>query len=204
MDENQDRQIAQGLLEGKPEAFHALYDAHYEQVWRCVSRLIGACQADVGDVVQETFLTAARSARTYDPSRGSLWLWLSGIARRRAGDYFRNWRRDQRIAPGGDLASDVARRLTRWLDASDQSPPDALISAEVALLVRTALFELSDDYQSLLCARYCDDVSTEDLARGRGCTAESIRSKLVRARRAFRDAFARIAPSERKSQGGES
>ena len=72
MDDQQDREIARGLRDGKTEAWSALYETYFDQVWRWVARMIGPNSADVGDVVQETFLAAARSARTYDPARGPL------------------------------------------------------------------------------------------------------------------------------------
>ena len=80
LDETQERAMAQGLREGKAEAWQALYDAYAERVWRGVARLLGPRSADVADVVQETMMAAARSAASFDSARGSLWQWLWGIA----------------------------------------------------------------------------------------------------------------------------
>src|SRR6516165_9585156 len=96
MDVHQERAIAQGLRDGKPEAWRALYDAYAERVWRCVARLLGPESADVADVVQETFLAAARSARTFDAARGTLWLWLWGIARNQVAVHCRKEKRQDR------------------------------------------------------------------------------------------------------------
>ena len=81
MSDDPDRQIAAGLLAGKSEAWTALYESHFDRVWRLAGRMIGPDGAAVADVVQETFLAAARSARTFDPSRGPIWSWLAGIVR---------------------------------------------------------------------------------------------------------------------------
>ena len=81
MDQQQDREIAEGLRAGRSDAWQELYDAYAQRVWRFVARLLGANSADVADVVQETLLSAARSARGYDRREGSLWMWLTGIAR---------------------------------------------------------------------------------------------------------------------------
>src|SRR5262245_65696738 len=97
MDEHEERLIVQGLRRGQVEAWHALYEAHADRVWKPVARLLGPNSADVADVVQETFLAAARSAAAYDPKRGSLWLWLCGIARRHAALHYRKEQRQQRI-----------------------------------------------------------------------------------------------------------
>lgn len=81
MDEQQEREVLAGLRTGKTDAWRALYQAYAERVWRVVARLLGP-NADIADVVQEIFLAAARSAPGFDPKRGSLWSWLSGISRR--------------------------------------------------------------------------------------------------------------------------
>src|SRR6185437_12447852 len=102
MDEQQERDIARGLRAGEADAWRALYDAHAERVWRAVARLMGAQAVDVADVVQETFLAAARSADSYDAARGSLWWWLWGIARRQVaqGETPRSTARGRRLAGG--------------------------------------------------------------------------------------------------------
>ena len=61
--------------------------------------------------------------------------------------------------------------------------------ADLAALVRQTLTELNDDYGSLLAAKYLDEESVEQIAAAERTTATAVRSKLARARRAFRDAF---------------
>jgi RNA polymerase sigma-70 factor (ECF subfamily) len=188
-----DNQIAGGLRKADSDAWSALYEAYFEDVWRWVARLIGSESADVGDVVQETFLSAARSARGYDPARGSLLLWLTGIARNHVSAHYRDRQRDRRIRPGGDLEADATARLTEWFGNRHTDPPDALDSAEATTLVRSAVAQLPADYQRLLIARYCDGVSNKQIAQSNGCSLEAIRSRTARARRAFRRVFGKEA-----------
>ena len=97
MNEQQERAIAQGLRAGDPEAWRTFYDTFCERVWRTAARRIGANSADVADVVQETFLAAARSAGQFDPERGPLWAWLTGILRNQVALQFRKKQRHERI-----------------------------------------------------------------------------------------------------------
>src|SRR5947209_8033599 len=122
LDEQQERRLAQGLREGKTDAWQALDDASAERVWRAVARLLGPHCADIADVVQETMLAAARSARAFDPARGTLWLWLAGIARNYAVVHLRKQDRRQR------LARTVAGNgeVRRWIKGKHLSPPAAL------------------------------------------------------------------------------
>jgi len=183
-------EIARGLQQGKTDAWSALYEAYFERVWWLAARMIGPAAEDVADVVQETFLAAARSARTYDPARGSLWTWLGGITRNHVGTFRRNRQRHGRIEKGGDLLHPVAEHLARCLQQRDLTPLQTIASAERAALVRATLTRLPDDYQSLLIARYCDNTSVQEIADQSRSSPTAIRSKLARARRAFRQAFA--------------
>jgi len=185
-------QLARGLAAGSTAAWHQLYDAFAEAVWRCVARRVGPHAAEVADIVQETFLAAARSARTFDPARGSLWGWLSGIARRQAALHFR--RKQTRPEAGG---SDDLNAIGR-----EALPAEMLATAETAQTVRQILGSMPVDYETLLVGKYMDDLSLDDLAAAEGATIDAVSSKLARARRAFREAFERLDKSTRRASEG--
>ncbi len=197
-------QLARGLAAGSTAAWHQLYDAHCEAVWRCVARRVGPHRAEVADIVQETFLAAARSARTFDPARGSLWAWLSGIARRQAALYFR--RKQTRPEAGGmDSVGNALCGIPRFVDSrnategipyrDEREPAELLALAETAQAVRDVLRGLPVDYETLLVGKYIDGLSLDELAAAEDATIDAISSKLARARRAFREAFERLTRS---------
>jgi len=192
MDEHLAREVARGLREGRPDAWRALYDAFAERVWRGVARLLGPTSTDVADVVQETMLAAARSARTFNEANGSLWNWLWGIARHQVALHFRKKKRHDQLKHAGEWLAASAGRLAPWLEGTDEAPTSLLETAELALLVRLALAELPDEYEWLLTAKYLDGVSVEQIAVQERCTETAVRSKLARAREAFRKAFLRL------------
>ena len=194
MDDPQERQLAQGLREGRIDAWHALYEAHARPVWQYVARLMGPAAGEVGDVVQETFLAAARSARTYDPARGPLRGWIVGIAKRQVALCYRKRERQDRIKAAAQWLASKGQGVIRWLERRQETPPEALASAELATLVRAALSGLSADHEALLSARYLDGVPVDQLATQENTTVTAIRSKLARARRAFREVFSKSAP----------
>ena len=184
-----EQDVVGGLRDGRPEAWRALYDAYARRVWQTVARQMGPGAADVGDVVQETFLAAARSARQFDASRGSPWMWLCGIARRQVALHYRNQRRHDRLRLETRELAVAGREAVRWLEDSAPGPGEMAMQGELAGLVRTVLAELPLDYEMLLTAKYFDGLSIDELAVQEGCSATAVRSKLARARRAFRDAF---------------
>lgn len=173
------------LRDGDRNAWTALYDRYSGDVWRYVARLIGADAAAVADVVQEVFLAAARGARRFDPSRGTPWAWLAGIAHHQTAAY---WRERGRAARLQALLESGQADLRRLLDAAE--PVDDLLERrELIDLVRYVLAELPADYAVLLMAKYQEDRSLEALAEQLGGTVESVKSKLARARREFRAKF---------------
>ena len=194
MDPQQERELTRGLCSGDPDAWRGLYDAYAQPVWRVVARLMGPASADVADVVQETFLAAARAAKSFDPARGSVWMWLCGIARRHVALYYRKNQRHMRIREASDRlgAAGENGEVVRWIADRQPPPADVLASSELATLVRAALTALSDDHGSLLAARYLEDIPVEQIADAEQCSSTAIRSRLARARRAFRDKFTRL------------
>jgi RNA polymerase sigma-70 factor (ECF subfamily) len=194
MDPHEERELTQGLGDGNPDAWRGLYDAYAQPVWRVVARLMGPTSTDVADVVQETFLAAARSAKTFDPARGTLWLWLCGIARRHVALHYRKQERHKRVREASDRlgAATGNGEAVRWIADRQAPPADVLASAELATLVRAALTALSEEHGSLLSARYLEDVSVEQIADAEQCSSTAIRSRLARARQAFREKFTRL------------
>ena len=177
MDQDAERDIARGLREGSALSWRTLYDSFALRVWNSVARRVGPSSSDVADIVQETFLAAARSARNYDPERGSLWCWLSGIARNQTALFFR--KRSSRH----DLASDLE------LPGREAEPAELLAAKELAIAVRRVLSLLPLDYETLLVGKYLDELSLEDLAAAENSSPSAIGSKLARARQAFRTEF---------------
>ena len=194
MDERSEAAIARGLREGDVEAWSRLYETYAEKVWRTVCWLIGEDTGHVGDVVQEIFLAAARSARGYDPGRGSLWAWLSGITRRQAALYYRTRSNAKELTRAQEWWRMLDGRQVEVFNAGDLPPADALESAELATLVRHCLAKLPADYQAVLVEKYVEETAVEDIARQFNSSPVAIRSRIARARKAFCRVFRKIAP----------
>ena len=177
--------IAAGLRAGDAAAWARLHDAYAPRVWHAVARLLGGCESGVADVVQETFLAAAKSARTFDPARGPLWAWLWGVARTQALLHLRKRARHAREKvpyPRG------------WDDPS-REPLDDLLLRESADLVRLTLLELPAEYGRILSEKYLLDASLDQIAAAERLSVVAARSRLARAREAFRAQFRRHEPN---------
>lgn len=192
MDKDTEREIAMGLQRGDRQAWLRLYDSYVEPVWRNISRLVGDDKATVADIVQETFLAAARSARNFRLNRGTLWIWLWTIARRQVALYYRKQKPEIVLSQVRQWWTTLDGQKFDWVDANADIPPDILESQELAVLVRLALSELPGDYQTLLLAKYVDSRRAGEIAKQMDCSETAVRSKLARARKAFQKAFTRL------------
>jgi RNA polymerase sigma-70 factor (ECF subfamily) len=188
---------AEGLQQGRPEAWLALYDAYAARLWRVVAQQMTAPAdaGDVADVVQASLLAAAESAGCYDSTRGSIWAWLCGIARHQLALRRRKAAR-----------STVPFHFDELLEQQPAGEPAdlqaSLESRELRELLGVALGRLSSEYSALLLDRYVDGRSAEAIAVGTGSTGQAIRSKLARARRALQAELRRLAPSAFGAAGG--
>lgn len=168
-----ERTLLRAVLSGDEGAWEFWYRQSFERLyayvfWRCA----GLCEL-AEEIVQDTWLTAVRRIRQFDPARGSFEGWLRGIAV----NLLRNQlRRNRRIARPPPLATtpgkdtEAARR--------DQAERVAL-----------ALSELPDHYEAVLRAKYLEQQSVNELAATLGQTSKAVESLLTRARDAFREAY---------------
>ena len=124
MDAKTERQIGEGLRRGERQAWRRLYETYAEPVWRNISRLAGSDSTVVADIMQETFLAAARSAKDYDPHRGSLWVWLWTIARRQVALYYRKQKSSVGLGQAQQWWTALDHEKLDWVDAKADMPPD--------------------------------------------------------------------------------
>ncbi|MHC4214363.1 MAG: RNA polymerase sigma factor [Planctomycetota bacterium] len=186
--------IAKGMQQGDSQAWSAFYEAYAERVWINVARLLGFDSEAIADVVQETFLKAACSAKNYKPRCGSLWTWLWKIARDEIALHYRRQSRRSRISLAGAQSwwSSLNGEKNNWPVSKADTPPDVLVSRELAVLVRHCIAGLTPEYQALLISKYVDGQTVEEIAKGINCSPVAAQSRLARARKAFRKSYMRL------------
>jgi RNA polymerase sigma-70 factor (ECF subfamily) len=157
--------------------------------------LLGSDSSAVADVVQETFQAVVQSIVQFAPSRGPIWAWMTGIAHNRAMLHWRSQRRDRNRLSLDEVLAASNGRLKRWFDAAEP-PPSFLEQQESAELVRHVLAELPEEYSFCLVAKYIDDRSAAEIADDLGESIDAIRSRLTRARAAFREKIQRATTDQ--------
>ncbi len=165
----QERQLRRAVLAGEEFAWRTLYDSAFAGLnayvqWRC-----GGLRDRAEEVVQETWLTAVRRLRTFEPSAGAFAAWLRGIAANVLRNHFRREKRRMKPLEGEPIVTEEAR--------------------EQAESIAEALAMLPEHYEAVLRMKYLENRSVADIAAERGESPKAIESLLTRAREAFRQAY---------------
>jgi RNA polymerase sigma-70 factor (ECF subfamily) len=177
----QERGLRSAVLAGDERAWRAWYEAsfdglHHYVTWRC------AGLRDLTDeIVQETWLTAVRRIRSFDPEHGNFAGWLRGIAANVLRNHFRDYSKACRqFRPlNGEVPTTVA-------------PEAGLERREQAEQIACALAALPERYEAALRAKYLDEQSVAQIAEAWNETPKAVESLLTRARQAFREAYLRL------------
>ena len=175
---------------GEPDALGQVLE-HFRSYLTVLARLqIGRRlqgKADAADLVQETFLDAARS---FDRFRGATEAELAGWLRQiLAGQfahlvrrYFGTQRRDVRLEREMEADLDQSSRaLDCGLLARGSSPSQRAARREQAVLLADALEQLPDDYREVLVLRHLESLPFPDVARRMRRSLDSVEKLWVRA-----------------------
>jgi RNA polymerase sigma-70 factor (ECF subfamily) len=172
-----ERGLLQAVLSGDEEAWRAWYDESYHHLYAYVLWRCGGLRDCADEVVQETWLTAVRRLRSFDPVQGSFAGWLRGIAVNAIRNRLRREsRRERRTTPIEHLGLASEAR-------------DELERREQAERVAQVLSALPERYEAVLRAKYLEGRAVADIAAENGETCKAIESLLTRAREAFRTAY---------------
>ncbi len=179
---------------------HAALEALVERYQALVLRFgLSMCRdEDAGrDVSQETLLAMVRFLPTFR-SDALLSTWLYAIARHACA------RRHRRAHLSISSLDALSPRDYDALVADRDFPDAATAAAEARGVVREAIRALSPEHRTVLILRDVRGASADEAARTLQISVPALKSRLHRARLAFRDAVAVLLrpPVERATSGG--
>jgi RNA polymerase sigma-70 factor (ECF subfamily) len=144
-----------------------------------------AARVDISDIVQETYLVAARRMTEYlDRSAMPLHLWLRWLAREQVLLHHRRHLRADRRAVGREsplLPEDSSACLVQRLLDGGPSPSQIVTTAECIEKLREALGRLDDDDRDLILWRHFERLTNADLGQLLGISEAAAGKRYIRA-----------------------
>lgn len=168
-DETQD--LLDKVKKGDQPAFEELFDRHRSRLERLVrgrmdARLSG--RMDPSDIVQETYLEAARRFQEYcrNPQM-SFYIWLRWIAREKIiQQYRRHLDADKRAIDREQplVSPNTSVEVARELVASGASPTQEVAANELARLMEKALEQLDEEDRRIVIWRSFEQLTVDETA----------------------------------------
>lgn len=176
--------INQPLLEGVCADFAEIYQAHSRPVYYLALRFLGDPHK-AEDATHDVFLKAFRRL---DQFRGeaSMRTWLYRIAINHCQNLCQSWHHRHIFPSSDDPVWETA-------PAKADSPLRVLETKELGQRIQKSLDALSDEYRLLLLLVADEELSYDEIATLVGQTADAVRGKLHRARKAFAAHFEKTA-----------
>jgi RNA polymerase sigma-70 factor (ECF subfamily) len=176
------------IQSGDERAYETLVRDYGGALLVTARRLLG-CAEDAADAVQDAFVSAFRSIRSFE-GHARLGTWLHRIVVNHA--LMRLRRRKRRptvriedVLPTFDQTGHHTRPVRSWRHADDQ-----LLRDETRARVRACIDRLPEAYRTVLLLRDIEELDTDETARLIGANVAVVKTRLHRARQALRSLLA--------------
>lgn len=167
-----------------------IYRDHVTGVWQFVFGRLRGDRDGADDVTSTIFLTVTEEIGHFDPARATVAAWVYSIARNKTADYLRRRYRERKH---NKIMADSLRDA-EWVLF------DASLGEDRAVVVRI-LSGMPAPERDALIWKYCERLSTRDIAMRLRRTEKACENLLARARERFRIAMKKEEKSEVRHAG---
>jgi RNA polymerase sigma-70 factor (ECF subfamily) len=167
-------------------SFREIHDTYFGFVWRyAANRRVPPMAID--DVVQEVFVVVHHRLSSFE-GRSSLKTWLAGIAHNVVRGYVRK--------PGNRPESDYLAEEVQLL-APGWNPAEALERKAAIQLLHELLDKMSDVQREVFILNEIEQLSSVEVAEVLGVNENTVRTRLLAARKVFNAGAARARVSQK-------
>jgi len=180
---NGNRELDQVLVEraqaGDKKAFGLLVEKYHRKLGRLLSRMVRD-QAEVEDIVQESFIKAYRALHNF---RGdsAFYTWLYRIGINTAKNYLVSMGRRPQVLQEVEI-EDVENFEDGGEMRTMETPETALMTKEIAQTVNDTVASLPEELRTAITLREMEGLSYEEIAEVMQCPIGTVRSRIFRAR----------------------
>jgi RNA polymerase sigma-70 factor (ECF subfamily) len=172
------------LQAGSETAFDWLVTHYHGPVYNLILSMLGD-GSDAADGTQEVFLKAFRGIRSFRQG-SSLKTWLYRIAIREALNHKRWFKRHLQKNVSIDAEPEEGHHPIEIEDLGP-TPFEQLASHEIQAAVQGALQQIQEVFRGAVILRDLEGLSYEEIAEVLECSVGTVKSRILRGRRALRD-----------------
>jgi RNA polymerase sigma-70 factor (ECF subfamily) len=147
--------LVKRAVDGDVDAFGDLYTLHLNAIYRYIYYRIGDVQ-EAEDLTEQVFLKAWEALPGYQQKGKPFTSWLYRIAHNIVIDHHRQ-RKKHTLS--------VERLQTNELDKDQKSALQTVIESEEAMVLATALSQLTDEQQQVIVLRFVERFSHKEIAQ---------------------------------------
>ncbi len=177
-------ELVSELQAGSEAAFDVLVTHYHAPVFNLILGML-ADPSDAADGTQEVFLKAFKGIRSFRQG-SSLKTWLYRIAIREALNHRRWFKRHLQKNVSIDAEPEEGQSKLE-IEDMHATPFDQLASREIQSVVQSALNEIPDVFRSAVILRDLEGLSYEEVAEVLECSVGTVKSRILRGRRALKD-----------------
>ena len=171
-------ELMQKLRKGDQEALKTIFNSNFEKLYAFVFYEVGQNRSVAEDIVQETFLSAIKSASKFKGT-SQIYTWLAGIAHHKIADYYRHANSDKNTAEIFDR-----EQINFVVDSKPGA--DIASSTENKIMIDQALNSLPSDYRKIIILKYVQELPINEIAKVLNRSPKSVEGILSRARKTLR------------------
>lgn len=177
-----DQELVVRAQAGDKKAFGLLVEKYHRKLGRLLARMIRD-QAEVEDVVQESFIKAYRALHNF---RGdsAFYTWLYRIGINTAKNYLVSMGRKPQVMHEVEI-EDVENFEDGGEMRTLDTPETAMMTKEIAQTVNDTIAGLPQELRTAITLRELEGLSYEDIAVIMQCPIGTVRSRIFRAREAI-------------------
>jgi RNA polymerase sigma-70 factor (ECF subfamily) len=178
MPSENDQELVKMALAGDQKAYKALFDMHRQSIFHIALKIVRNSE-EAKDLVQETFIKAFGSLKTYNSTyRFSTWLYK--IAANCSIDSIRKRKIDALSLdkPISTKEGDVQMEVADYT----YHPERDLFAKRKSFGIEEAIEELPDKYREVIILRHKEDKAYEEIARLLKVPVGTVKARIFRAR----------------------
>ncbi|MGO4497747.1 sigma-70 family RNA polymerase sigma factor [Paenibacillus sp. 2RAB27] len=175
------------MKDGDQQAFHAMYDATYQDIYRTVSFLVDH-QQDREDVMNEIYMQMWTSLANYDTNR-PFHFWLHGLVIRQVQRFrVKSWRRFR-----------IFERIRAFSREEPHWDQHTSLMDETNHMISQSMRKLTDKQRTVIIFRFFHDYTLEEIATLLDIPLGTVKSRYHAALQALRKTIWNL-PLERMEQ----